>query len=158
MPTTRLKRYWHFPALPDTQALVALLRLAAIYFETRYVRGANYDRARHEPDRLEVWIRATDYARVRQLEAALTREQALALADNTLPADQLRRLIAAAFAPPAATVAAAGKSTRKPRGPSAPTNAATGTTAPSLSKATQRWLVGMLFAAGLAALAYAWLK
>jgi hypothetical protein len=158
MPTARLKRYRHFPTLPDAQALVALLRLAAIYFQTRYVRGTNYDRARHEPDRLEVWIRATDYARVQQLEAGLTREQALALADNTLPADQLRRLVAAASALPAATVAAAGKRTRKPRGPSAPANVAASTTAPSLSKATQRWLVGMLFAAGLAALAYAWLK
>jgi hypothetical protein len=29
---------------------VRLLRLAAIAFETRHVRGTNYDRAHHEPD------------------------------------------------------------------------------------------------------------
>lgn len=155
MSTARLKRYRHFPTLPDARALVALLRLTAIYFETRYVRGTNYGRAGHEPDRLEVWVRTTDHARVQQIEAALTREQALALANNTLPADQIQHLVAAA---PAPTATAAGGRTRKPPRPGAPTNAAINSTAPLLAKAAQRWLVGLLLAAGLAALAYAWLQ
>jgi hypothetical protein len=150
MPTARLRRYRRFPAIPDALALVKLLRRAAIAFETRYERGANYDRTRHEPDRLEVWIRAADYAYVQRLEAALTREQALALAADALPADQWRSLVAQAAPRPIGAGAAAR-------------NALTHQSILSGSAASStiilgRWLFGLLTLSGLAALAFYWSK
>lgn len=149
MPTARLRRYRHFPTIADALALAQMLRRAAIAFETRYERGASYDRARHEPDRLEVWLRAADYAYVQRLEAALTREQALALAADALPADQWRIIVTqAAPRPPDARAAARN----------APTHQSTlSGSAASSATILRRWLFGLLTLSGLAALAFYWL-
>jgi hypothetical protein len=156
MSTTRLRRYRHFPTLPDTQALVTLLRLTDIEFETRYQRGVNYDRARHEPDRIEIWIRAADYAYVQRLEATLTREQALALAADTLPYDQLRSIMAqAAPRPPATSAATRNATTHEPDLPAALAGSSTGPAAPA---AVSHWLAGLLLVVALAALVFYWLK
>lgn len=156
MPANRLKRYRHFPTLPDAQALVMLLRLTAIEFKIRYQRGVNYDRARHEPDRIEVWIRVADYTYVQRLEAALTREQALALAANTLPNDQLRSVMAlAAPRPPATQVVASSPGTQCPELPAKPAGNNPGSALPI---AIQRWFAVLLLVAALVAVAFYWLK
>ena len=155
MSTTRLKRYRHFPTPPDAQALVMLLRLTAIDFKIRYERGANFDRARHEPDRVEVWIRAADYAYVQRLEAALTREQALALAANTLPDDQLRSVMVSAAPRPPDTQAVASRTGFQHLG--APITVADGNPGPATPTAIKRWFPALLLVTALAALAFYWL-
>ncbi len=146
MLTVRLRRYRHFPTIPDAEALVLLLRLTSVYSETRYERGANYDRTRHEPNRLEVWIQAAGYAYVQRLEAALTREHALALAADALPSDQLRHIVAqAAPRPPDAGAAAKNAPTH----PSILSGSAT-----SSATIFGHWLFGLLTLSGLAALVF----
>ncbi len=151
MPTARPRRYRHFPTIPDALALMTLLRQAAIAFETRYERGTNYDRARHEPDRLEVWLRAADYAYVQRLEAALTREQALALATATLPANQWNSIVAqAAPRPPDDRTTA--------RNIPAHQTISHSSAAISSIIILRRWLFGLLTLSGLAALVFYWLR
>jgi hypothetical protein len=156
MSTTRLKRYRHFPTPPDAQALVMLLRLTTIDFEIRYERGVNYGRAGHEPDRLEVWIWAADYAYVQRLEAALTREQALALAANMLPDDQLRSIMASAAPRPPDTQAVASSIGSQHFGfPITPTYS---NPSPATPTAIKRWFPALLLVAALTAFVFYWLK
>lgn len=96
MSVPRLRQYHHFPTLSDSRALLSLLRMHAIAFETRYERGESYGGRSHEPDRLEVWIYAGDYAQVKALETSLTPEQVRELTENysiiTLSDDDLREM------------------------------------------------------------------
>ncbi len=154
MPALRLRLYRHFSTLPDSRALLSLLRMHAVEFETRYERGEDYGRGGHEPDRLEVWIYSDDYEQVKQWENALTPEQALALAENYLlisfSDDELREIVAQAAEYP--TEAAAAKHIlleRKPY-PSteilAPTPPAQSpsTLSNALGKLPSKWLIGLL--------------
>ena len=160
-----LRRYRRFPTVPDSRALLALLRMHAIAFETRYERGESYGGRSHEPDRFEVWIATADYAQVKALETSLTPEQISALRDYdsliNRPDDELQAIVAQPAAlPPEAAAAAWILRERKPY-PAANATATPGLApplhAPSRSstrpnKPLSKWLMGLLlFAAGLAA-------
>jgi hypothetical protein len=79
MSVPRLRLYRWFPTLPDSRALLSLLRLHAIAFETRYERGESYGGKSYEPDRLtrgmgeRRGLRASKKARGRAHSGASTR-------------------------------------------------------------------------------------
>lgn len=74
--------YRHFSKLEDSQALLGLLRMHAIDFETTFRKQTDYYKISTESTRLEVWVRGIDYEIVQQLEATLTAEEAAELAHN----------------------------------------------------------------------------
>ncbi len=171
MSVLRLRLYHHFPTLSDSRALLSLLRMHAIAFETRYERGESYGGRSHERDRLEVWVYAADYAQIKALETSLTSEQVLALTENysliALSDDELRKIAAQTTDYP--TKAAAAKHILRERKPypieeelaipvpTQPAQAPSGLSSIP-DKPLSKWLIAVLVLVVAYLAAYLWLK